>query len=92
MSKNKPVVILAGWLGCHPRSLRRYDQLYKGLGWDTVIQIASPKSVVTSMSEGPSYSHSSTMQYLAINTLKELQALQPPYFIILKCRVNTTPN
>ena len=86
MSKNnsKPVVILAGWLGCHPQNLRRYSQLYNSLGWDTIVHIASPKSIVTSMSEGPSYSQpsSSEMQYLAINTLKELQALQPPYFII----------
>ena len=86
MSKpNKPVVILAGWLGCHPRNLRRYSKLYNSLGWDMIIQIASPKSIVTTMSEGPSYSQpssSSEMQHLAINTLKELQALQPPYFII----------
>jgi len=84
MSNNKPVVILAGWLGCHPRNLRRYNQLYNSLGWDTIVQIASPRSIVTSMSEGPSYSHpsSSEMQHLAINTLKELHVLQPPYFII----------
>jgi len=85
MSKsNKPVVILAGWLGCHPRNLRRYSQLYNSLGWDTIVQIASPRSIVTSMSEGPSYSQSSSseMQHLAINTLKELHVLQPPYFII----------
>ena len=84
MSNTKPVVILAGWLGCHPRNLRRYSQLYNSLGWDTIVQIASPRSIVTSMSEGPSYSQpsSSEMQHLAINTLKELQVLQPPYFII----------
>ena len=84
MSNNKPVVILAGWLGCHPRNLRRYSQLYNSLGWDTIVQIASPRSIVMSMSEGPSYSQpsSSEMQHLAINTLKELQVLQPPYFII----------
>ena len=86
MSKNnsKPVVVLAGWLGCHPRSLRRYSKLYNSLGWDKIKQIASPKSIVTAMSEGPSYSQPSSteMQHLAINTLKELQVLQPPYFII----------
>jgi len=84
MSNNKPVVILAGWLGCHHRNLRRYSQLYNSLGWDTIVQIASPRSIVTAMSEGPSSSQTSTteMQHFAINTLKELQALQPPYFAI----------
>lgn len=41
-----PLVVLAGWLGCKPSSLKRYSQLYKSLGFQVRIEIASPLSIV----------------------------------------------
>mmetsp|Transcript_16221 Transcript_16221/g.35055 ORF Transcript_16221/g.35055 Transcript_16221/m.35055 type:complete len:284 (-) Transcript_16221:809-1660(-) len=80
---NKPVVVLAGWLGCQPRNLRRFSQMYKRMGSDTIQRIASPRSVVAAMTKGPS-GHSSQleMEQLAINILQELQTIQPPYFTL----------
>lgn len=43
---HKPLVILAGWLGCKPRSLRRYQQFYDRLGWQTLSVVAAPSMVV----------------------------------------------
>lgn len=42
----KPLAVLAGWLGCHPKSLRRYQELYESLGWQTIVVIASPIAVI----------------------------------------------
>mmetsp|Transcript_19847 Transcript_19847/g.42589 ORF Transcript_19847/g.42589 Transcript_19847/m.42589 type:complete len:282 (+) Transcript_19847:112-957(+) len=82
-STNRPVVVLAGWLGCQPRHLRRYRQMYDCIGWDSLVRIGSPRSVVAAMTEGPSGQPSqSEMQHFAIHTLQELQKSQPPYFII----------
>eukprot|EP00808_Paulinella_micropora_P003627 g41921.t1 len=46
MTVDKPTVVLAGWLGCKRRSLRRYETLYKDMGWNVIVQIASPIMVV----------------------------------------------
>ena len=82
-SNNKPVVILAGWLGCRPRNLRRFIELYDRIGWDSIIRIGSPRSVIAAMTEGPNSKPSqSEMKHLAINTLREIQTMQPPHFII----------
>jgi hypothetical protein len=51
----RPVVVLAGWLGCHPRNLRRFVQLYDRLGWDSLVRIAPPESVITATASGPSF-------------------------------------
>jgi hypothetical protein len=90
---NKPVVVLAGWLGCQPRNLRRYHDKYDELGWTTVIRIGSPQSVLNAMTMGPSSSSSSDqhtikqsssemLSSLAISLLTEISSLQPPYFVI----------
>lgn len=42
----QPTVVLAGWLGCKRRSLRRYETMYKDMGWNVIVQIASPLMVV----------------------------------------------
>ena len=44
----RPVVILAGWLGCQPRWLRRYEVLYQKMGFDVLSYIAKPRLVVDS--------------------------------------------
>ena len=50
----RPVVVLAGWLGCQPRNLRRYKELYENLGWEVIIKIATPPMVVLASIVRPS--------------------------------------
>lgn len=78
---NKPVVILAGWLGCQPRNLRRYHDMYEKLGLTSVIRIGSPQSLLNAMTMGPQ-SSSEKSSSLTISLLTEIQSLQPPYFVI----------
>jgi hypothetical protein len=42
----RPVVVLAGWLGCQVKALRRYEQLYRKLGFDVLCHIATPGMIV----------------------------------------------
>jgi pimeloyl-ACP methyl ester carboxylesterase len=42
----RPVVVLAGWLGCQRKALRRYEQLYRQLGFDVLFHIATPTTIV----------------------------------------------
>jgi hypothetical protein len=44
----RPVVVLGGWLGCQKPLLRRYEELYRRLGFDVMSYIASPQIVVGS--------------------------------------------
>ncbi|KAL7496143.1 hypothetical protein ACHAWT_004391 [Skeletonema menzelii] len=101
MTKNcrsRPIVILAGWLGCHPKNLQRHVQMYDRLGYTSLIRIASPESVLHAMVDGPPAPNthaddeadgndrnnmcSSESEHIAINTLQHIQKLQPPHFII----------
>ena len=43
---NRPLVVLAGWLGCKPQSLRRYAKVYERLGFNVLIRIPSPSMIV----------------------------------------------
>lgn len=46
----RPMVVLAGWLGCHPKSLKRYEQLYRELGFQLILpKIASPPMIVNTI-------------------------------------------
>ena len=89
----KPVVVLAGWLGCQPRHLRRYNELYHRLGWHTIVRIGNPRSVMAALIEGPfsddrsspSASESESEmkhKHLALNLLQELHNLQPPQIVL----------
>lgn len=44
--REKPLVVLAGWLGCNPRNLRRYQKLYEQNGFRVLPRIASPSMVL----------------------------------------------
>ncbi|KAL7544915.1 hypothetical protein ACHAWF_008283, partial [Thalassiosira exigua] len=80
---DRPVVVLAGWLGCRPRNLRRFVRMYDRMGWNALIRIGSPRSVVAAMTEGPpDSSPKSEMRCLAVDTLRELRRIQPPYFVL----------
>lgn len=49
-SANGPIVVLAGWLGCQPKSLKRYEQMYLECGFQTVVsKIATPAMVVNAI-------------------------------------------
>jgi len=76
----KPTVVLAGWLGCKRRSLRRYETMYADMGWNVIVQIASPLMVVKSATglNGPSQSMTNTttsncIRELALDTLDQVQ-------------------
>jgi hypothetical protein len=82
----RPLVVLAGWLGCQARSLRRYEALYTKLGFGVVTRIATPKMVVMSVlqespitlpSEWPGKRRRlETMQDVAWDTLREVDTSQ----------------
>jgi Eukaryotic protein of unknown function (DUF829) len=57
----RPLVVLAGWLGCQPKSLRRYRQLYQqqDLNCDVLLCIAPPSAVVQSVFSSSTVSSSS---------------------------------
>ena len=44
----RPIVVLAGWLGCRPKYLHRYEKLYRKHGFDVLSYIATPRMVVGS--------------------------------------------
>lgn len=62
MSSRRPLVVLSGWLGCQPRSLRRYAELYKRLGLDVVTCIATPHMVVRASQSSPFLSEESALK------------------------------
>lgn len=41
----RPLVVLAGWLGSTPRQLRKFEELYRQLGFQVVTRIATPAQV-----------------------------------------------
>lgn len=81
-------MVIAGWLGCQPRSLRRYEALYQSLGFGVATLIATPRMVVQSSTEAPSriqipsgwpqqqsqHSSPSSMQDLAWGTLRRIHS------------------
>lgn len=42
----RPLVVLAGWLGCQKHSLKRYEQLFASKGFDVLSEVATPTMVV----------------------------------------------
>lgn len=47
VSRHRPLVVLAGWLGSQPKSLRRYEELYRTMGFKVVLtRIAPPYAIV----------------------------------------------
>jgi hypothetical protein len=45
-SKDKPLVLLSGWMGSTPRHLRRIKELYEERGFDTYTFSAGPVEVL----------------------------------------------
>lgn len=44
----RQLITLAGWLGCKPKSLKRYQSIYEELGCDVIVRIPPPSVVVHS--------------------------------------------
>lgn len=88
----KPLVVVAGWMGCQQRHLRRYIQLYQRNGLDVLPVIASTIPVVKSTlanspiqkpDDWPATSKLSSnspncLQALAWDVLGEIEKKEPP--------------
>ena len=79
----RPLVVIAGWLGCQPRSLRRYEELYRNLGFGVLTRISTPRMVVKASTQTPpciQYQNinndAETMQHLTWNVLWEIHTSQ----------------
>lgn len=44
--RNRPLVLLAGWLQCKHQHLKRYETWYKSLGYNVLIRIPSPTMIL----------------------------------------------
>ena len=77
MPSRRPRVVLAGWLGCQPRNLRRCEALYKTLGLEVVTCIATPLMVVGASRSSPLLSEAAaphgSIQALAWEVFREVQ-------------------
>ena len=75
---NRPAVVLAGWLGCQPRHLRRYSEMYDCIGWDSLVRIGSPRSVITATTEvrvSRTNKHSGLLEFATDSTLVKVLSL-----------------
>jgi hypothetical protein len=74
LAMSRPVAVLLGWLGCQPKNLRRFVDVYNSRGWDSIIRVASPESVIAAIQEGPGSSQLGSH----INMQSRSGYLQPP--------------
>ncbi len=60
--------------------------MYHQFGWQAIVRIGNPRSVMAALTEGPysdiTSSSQSEMKNLSINLLQELRTLQPPQIVI----------
>jgi hypothetical protein len=93
ISPQKPVVVLAGWLGCQPKSLKRYKSMYSSLGCNVIIRIASPAMVVRAATQPFIKSNHvapirlpvaqpETMNELAADTIEEIRKSNSSTFFL----------
>lgn len=79
----KPLVVIVGWLGCHRRSVRRYEVIYENCGFQVLsvvpsscaIARASYKTEASNVSEQV-VSDRGTMKELACYVMEEIEARQ----------------
>lgn len=88
-NSRRPLVVLAGWLGCKPSQLRRYEDLYRKQGFQVVSRIATPTMVYESVFQLPlereiTYESSppSTMRGLAVDVLQQVSLSDSPCFLV----------
>ena len=86
MSRPRPIALLLGWLGCQPRNLRRFVDLYNTKGYDSIVRVASPESIISAVEQGPSIDFRSNsmnaMYHQAFDILRELQVRRSPQVIV----------
>jgi hypothetical protein len=78
MASQRPLVVLAGWLGCQPRHLGQYERMYQTLGLDVVTYIATPRMVVAANRSSPPFlsedaSPPNSIQALSWNIFRHVQ-------------------
>jgi hypothetical protein len=87
---SRPLVLLAGWLGCKPKNLNPYVQLYESLGFDVIQKIPSTLMVflsAVSCKEETTEKYANipiemTMHHLASTTIDEIQSLNNSHILI----------
>ena len=84
----KPLVVLGGWVGCQPRSLKRYISLYEKLGMKVLPVIAPPYAAVeTTYSPrgekiiGNGETKSLTLEGIALETISTISKNDSPSVI-----------
>ena len=86
MSRPRPIALLLGWLGCQPKNLRRFVDLYNTKGYDSIVRVASPESIILAIEQGPSNEFRSSsmnaMYHQAFDILEELQSRRSTQFIV----------
>lgn len=48
-SHQQPLVVVAGWMGCQPKFLRRYKEMYQRVGCQVLCRIAPPHMILQSV-------------------------------------------
>ena len=78
VTPDRPLVVLVGWLGCEPRSLRRYESLYRRMGWGVLTVIPPPTVVVSAATtdDDDGGGGSMTMRSLASDVLRAAGAVR----------------
>ena len=76
MSK-KPLVVIAGWLGCQQRFLRRYKNFYEHLGMDAFTVIAPPLAVVEATLQRSDDPTGNQMDAVARDVLNHIEECRP---------------
>lgn len=83
----RPLVILAGWLGCKPQHLNHYARFYESLGFQVLIEIATPTQIFLAATQkysdkihrnGPM---GNTIQHLACSIIQATNDLNPSFII-----------
>jgi hypothetical protein len=69
------LVVIAGWLGSQPKQLRRYEELYEQMGFQTHSRIATPSMIVKTCLDSSSKIHMPTNWPPSRNSLTSVEDL-----------------
>jgi hypothetical protein len=85
--QQRPLVILAGWLGCKSQHLNHYARFYESLGIQVLIEIATPTQIFLAATQKYSDkihhngSMDNTIQHLARAIIQAANDLNPSFII-----------
>lgn len=82
----KPLVILAGWLGSKHRQLKHYARFYESLGFQVLMEIASPFQIFLAATQSYSFgicneAIDDTIQCLARSVVQVVHSLNPSFIM-----------